>query len=137
MCSLPQRFHKILKIFPGASFEYYLLNFTLLPVSTLKRICCHRRRLQATNQRVLQLSRESLLSLSSKMVLHEATLLRERSGAGSKTVVRLDAQTTAVCTNQTTLGGRAGEFPNLEVTPFHLEMGMSSAKQACPVVSMR
>ena len=58
---------------------------------------CHRKRLQATNQRVLQLSRESLLSLSSKMVLHEATRLRERNGAGSEALIRLDVQTTAVC----------------------------------------
>ena len=38
------------------------------------------------------------------MVLHEATQLRERSGAASKSVVRLDAQTTAVCTSKTTNG---------------------------------
>jgi hypothetical protein len=71
---------------------------SLQPMGHLEYVGGFKRRLQATNQRVLQLSRESLLSLSSKMVLHEATLLRERSGAGSKTVVRLDAQTTAYLT---------------------------------------
>jgi hypothetical protein len=110
---------------------------SLQPMGHLEYVGGFKRRLQATNQRVLQLSRESLLSLSSKMVLHEATLLRERSGAGSKTVVRLDAQTTAYLTaiavqvlkiggtNEDTLNSQGlcsfmeSLLPNIEWTDAH------------------
>jgi hypothetical protein len=70
----------------------------LPPIGHQEYIGEFKRRLQATNQRVLQLSRISLLSLTSKLVLHEATQLKDRSEPGSRVLVRLDVQTTAYLT---------------------------------------
>ena len=95
--SLIQRVVKYTNVAVGTSDRVCGVH-AVCDCAVFQKIClfCVRRRLQASNQRVLHLSRESLLSLTSKLVLHEAMQLKERNETGSRVVVRVDAQTTAV-----------------------------------------